>query len=68
MQCSRLEHAWQSEGTNHYLNEHEDRHVADVEKHTFDGANTITLMKHKRMYMELVKGTRMDGDITVVII
>jgi len=30
------------------MKEHEDRYVAVVEKHTLDGANTITLMKHKR--------------------
>jgi len=29
------------------MNKHEDILVAVVEKHTLDGANTFTLMKHK---------------------
>jgi len=32
--------------------------VAEVEKHTLDGASTITLMKHKHRHVALVKRTR----------
>jgi len=45
---------------------YEDRHVAVVEKHTIDGANTITLMKYRHRYVVIAKVTRMDGAITVV--
>ena len=30
-----------------YMKEHEDTYVAVLEKHTLDGANRFTLMKHK---------------------
>jgi len=43
-------------------------HAFHLEEHTLGGANTITWMKHKRRYALLVKGTCMDGSITVVII
>ena len=35
--------------------------MAVVEKHALDGANTITLMKHKRRDVIRVKSTRMGG-------
>jgi len=41
-------------------------YVAVVEKHTIDGASTITLMKHKHIYVVLVKVTRIDVVIMVV--
>jgi len=31
------------------MKEHEDIYVAIVEKYTFDGAHTFTLMKHKHI-------------------
>ena len=48
------------------MKKHEDRHVAVVEKHTVDGANTITFTKHKHRYVVIAKVTYMDGAITVV--
>jgi len=50
------------------MKEHEDGYVAVVEKHTLDGANTITLMKQKVSYLSLVKGTHMNGAISVIVI
>jgi len=47
---------------------HEARFVAVVENHTLDGDKTITLMKHKNIYVIVVKVTCMDGAITVLII
>jgi len=42
------------------------RHVAVVEKHMTDGANTITLMTPKHRYVVIAKVTHMDCAITVV--
>ena len=44
-QRARFEHTRQ--GTHKYMNELEDMYVEVVEKHTLDGANKFTLMKHK---------------------
>jgi len=42
------------------------RYAAIIEKHTLNGVNTITLMKHKHRYVILVKSTsRTDGANTV---
>jgi len=49
------------------MKEHEDYHVAVIKKHTFNSANTITLMKHKHRYVVLEKSTRMDGANTIAI-
>ena len=46
----------------------EEHEVAVIENHTLGGASTITLMKDKHRYVALVKSTRMDRAITVVII
>jgi len=48
------------------MKEHEGKYVAVVEKHTLDGASTITSMKHKHTYVILAKVTRMDDVTTVV--
>jgi len=48
------------------MKKHEDRHVAVVEKHKIDGANIITLIKHRHRYVVIAKVTHMDGAITVV--
>jgi len=48
------------------MKKREDRHVVVVEKHTTDGTNTITLMKHKHRCVVIAKVTHMDGAITVV--
>jgi len=50
------------------MNEDEDRYLEVMGKHALDGASTIILMKHKRRNVILVKITRMDSAITVVII
>jgi len=44
-------------------------YVAVIEKHrsTLNGANAITLMKHKYRYVALGQNTRMGGDTTVAI-
>jgi len=44
---------------NTQIHERTRRHVAVAEKHTFDGVNAITLMRHKHRYV--VKSTSMDG-------
>jgi len=40
-----------------FMKGHEDRYVAVIEKHTLDGAHTITVMKHNHRYVTLVKST-----------
>jgi len=49
------------------MKEHGHRYVAVIEKHTLQGANTITLMKHKQKYVVLANSTRMDGANTAAI-
>jgi len=49
------------------MKENEDRYVAVVERHALLASSTITLMKHKHIYVILVKVTRIDGAITVII-
>jgi len=46
------------------MKEHENRSVAVIEKHTFGGANTITLMKHKHRCAVRVKSIRLYGAYT----
>jgi len=39
------------------MKQHENKYVAVVERYMLDGPNTITLMKHKRRYVKLLKVT-----------
>ena len=46
----------------------EDKYLAVAENHALIDASTITLMKLEHMYVIMVKVTRMNGPITIVII
>jgi len=48
------------------MKQHEDIHV--VEKYMLDGGETITLMKREHVYVMLVKITRVDEVIMIIII
>jgi len=49
------------------MKEHEDIYVAVMGKHTLYGANTTAFVKHKHMYVVLVRSTHVDGANTVAI-
>lgn len=42
--------------------------MAVIEKYALDGTNTIALMKHKEIYVIVVKVARIDGTTIVVLI
>jgi len=48
------------------MNQCENRYVAVVEKHTLDGDNTITLMKHKHADVMQVKVTRREKPLQLL--
>lgn len=50
-----------------HLEKHSNSYAAVIEKHTLDGSNTITFMKHKHRYVTLGMSIRMEDATAVAI-